>query len=148
MKKRLYSNHPPTLPLPVPVSSKSYPAQLRLSLCECMCTSVSSVQSLRHVWLFVTPWTTAHHASCPSPTPGVHPNPCLLSRWCIQPSHSLSSLSPPALNLSQHQGLLMSQLFASGSFKINPSNEHPGLISFRIDWLDLLAVHICVHMWT
>ena len=42
---------------------------------------------------------------CPSQTPGVHPNPCPLSRWCLQPSHPLSSPSPPALNLSQHQGL-------------------------------------------
>ena len=64
----------------------------------------------------------------------------------IQPSYPLSYLSPPALNLSQHQGLLMSQLFASVgqsmsfSFNICPSSEHPGLISFRMDWLDLLAV--------
>ena len=42
---------------------------------------------------------------CPSPTPGVHPNPYPLSRWCHPPSHPLSSPSPPALNLSQHQGL-------------------------------------------
>ena len=63
----------------------------------------------------------------------------------IQPSPLLSSPSPPVLNLSQHQ-VGMSQLFASGghsigsfSFSISPSNEHPGLISFRTDWLDLLA---------
>ena len=43
---------------------------------------------------------------CPSPTPGVHPNPCPLSRWCHPTtSHPLSSPSPPALSLSQHQGL-------------------------------------------
>ena len=42
---------------------------------------------------------------CPSPTPGVHPNPCPLSGHAIQPSGPLSSPSPPALNLSQHQGL-------------------------------------------
>ena len=42
---------------------------------------------------------------CPSPTPGVHPNLCPLSWWCPQPSHPLLSPSPPALNLSQHQGL-------------------------------------------
>ena len=42
--------------------------------------------------------------SCPSPTPGVHPNPCPLS-WSIQPSHPLSSPSPPASNPSQHQSL-------------------------------------------
>ena len=42
---------------------------------------------------------------CPSPTPRVHPNPCPLSCNAIQPPHPLSSPSPPALNLSQHQGL-------------------------------------------
>ena len=42
---------------------------------------------------------------CPSSTPGVHPNPCPSSWWCIQPSHPLLSPSPPTLNLSQHQGL-------------------------------------------
>ena len=85
---------------------------------------------------------------CPSPTPGVHPNPCPLSRWChptISPSVVPFSFCPqsfPALGSFQ-----MSQLFASGgqsigsfSFNIGPSNEHPGLISFRMDWLDLLAV--------
>ena len=49
----------------------------------------------------------------------------------IKPSHPLLSPSPSALNLSQHQDLF--------SFNISPSNEHPGLISFRMDWLDLLA---------
>ena len=66
----------------------------------------------------------------------------------IQPSHPLSSPPLPAFNLAQHQGLFsMSQFFASGgpkywsfSFSINLSNEHWRLISFRIDWLDLLAV--------
>ena len=66
----------------------------------------------------------------------------------IQPSHPLSSPSLPAFNLAQHQGLFsMSQFFASGgpkywssSFSISLSNEHWRLISFRIDWLDLLAV--------
>ena len=62
----------------------------------------------------------------------------------IQPSHPLSSLFPLAFNLAQHQGLLQwvssSLQVASISFSISPSNEHPGLISFRMDWLDLLAV--------
>ena len=63
-----------------------------------------------------------------------------------QPTHSLSYPSPPAFNLSQHQGLL-SQFFTSGgqsiwsfSFSISPSNEYSGLISFAIDLFDLLAV--------
>ena len=65
----------------------------------------------------------------------------------IQPSHFLSFPSPPAPNPSQHQGLFQwvnsSHEVAKVlefSFSISPSNEHPGLISFRMDWLDLLAV--------
>ena len=63
----------------------------------------SSVQSLSRVPLFATPWTTAR---CPSPAPGVHPNPCPLSRWCHPTISSLSSPSLPALSLSQHPGLI------------------------------------------
>ena len=65
----------------------------------------------------------------------------------IQPSHPLSSPSSPALNLFQHQGLFNESAlpirwpkYWSFSFNISPFNEHPGLISFRMDWLDLLAV--------
>ena len=65
----------------------------------------------------------------------------------IQPSHPLSSPSPPAFNLSQHQGLFKEVSFLirwpkywSFSFSITPSSEYSGLISFRIDRLDLLAV--------
>ena len=65
----------------------------------------------------------------------------------IQPSYPLSSPSPPAFNLSQHQGLFQwvssSHQMAkawSFSFSISPSNEYLGLISFRMDWFDLLAV--------
>ena len=65
----------------------------------------------------------------------------------IQSSHPLSSLSPPAFSLSQHQGLFQwvsSSIrwlkYWSFSFSINPTSEHPGLISFRMDWMDLLAV--------
>ena len=65
----------------------------------------------------------------------------------IQPTHPLSSPFPPALSLSQHQGLSNESAlrirwpkYWSFSFNISPSKEHPGLISFRMDWLDLLAV--------
>ena len=65
----------------------------------------------------------------------------------IQPSHPLLSPSPPAFNLSHHQGLFNESAlhirwpkYWSFSFNISPSNEYPGLISFRMDWLDLLAV--------
>ena len=64
----------------------------------------------------------------------------------IQSPHPLSSPSPPALNLSQHQGLfkwaalhISWPKYWSFSLNISLSNEHPGLISFRMDWLDLLA---------
>ena len=65
----------------------------------------------------------------------------------IQPSHPLLFPSPPAFNLSQHQGLFkwISSLhrvenYWSFSFSISPSNKYSGLISFRINWFDLLAV--------
>ena len=65
----------------------------------------------------------------------------------IQPSHPLSSPSPPAFNLAQHQGLFQwvsSSIrwpkYGSFSFSISSSSEYSGLISFRMDWLDLLAV--------
>ena len=85
---------------------------------------------------------------CPSPTLRVYSNSCPLSLWC-HPT-ILSSVVPfsSCLNLSQHQGLFkwVSSLYIrwpkywSFSFNISPSNEHPGWISFRMDWLDLLAV--------
>ena len=65
----------------------------------------------------------------------------------IQPSHPPSSPSPPTFNLSQHQGLFkwvssshQVAKYWSFSFSISPSKEYSGLISFRMDWLDLLVV--------
>ena len=65
----------------------------------------------------------------------------------IQPSHPLPPSSAPALNLSQHQIFIRELALCikwpkdwSFSFSINPSNEYSGLISFRIDWFDFLAV--------
>ena len=65
----------------------------------------------------------------------------------IQPSHPPSSSSPPTFNLSQHQGLFkwvssshQVAKYWSFSFSISPSNKYSGLISFRMDWLDLLVV--------
>ena len=64
----------------------------------------------------------------------------------IQPSHPLLSPSPPTCNLSEHQGLFNESVhirwpkYWSFSFSISPSNKYSGLIFFRMDWLDLLAV--------
>ena len=85
---------------------------------------------------------------CPSPTPRVYPNSCLLSRWC-HPAIS-SSVVPYSSRLQffQASGFFFNQSvlrirwpkYWSFSFNISPSSEYSGLISFRMDWLDLLAV--------
>ena len=84
---------------------------------------------------------------CPSQTPKVTQTHIHRVSDAIQPSHPLSSPSYSAFNLSQHQGLLKrvssSHQVAKVlefSFSISPSNEYSGLISFRMDWLDLLAI--------
>ena len=84
---------------------------------------------------------------CPSPTPGVYPNSCPSSRWCHPAiSSSVVPFSSCPQSLPASGSFPMSQLFMrwpkywSFSLNISPSNEHPGLISFRMDWLDLLAL--------
>ena len=82
---------------------------------------------------------------CPSLFPQICSNSCPLIGIVVQPSHPLSSHSPPSFNLSQHQDLsneltLCFRWPKYQSFSISPSNEHSGLISFKIDWFDLLAV--------
>ena len=83
---------------------------------------------------------------CPSPTPGVHSNPCLSSR-CCHPAISFSVVpfscpqSLPASNSFPMNQLCMRwPKYWSFSFSIIPCKEIPGLISFRMDWLDLLAI--------
>ena len=85
----------------------------------------------------------------PSPTPGVHPNPCM-SMELVMPSshlilcHPLLLLPPifPSIRVFSNESALHIRWpkYWSFSFNISPSNEHPELISFRMDWLDLLAV--------
>ena len=82
---------------------------------------------------------------CPSPIPGVYSNSCPLSQWCHPTiSSSVVLFSSCSQSLSASGSLQMSQCFASRgqsfSFTISPSNENSGLISFRMDWLDLPAV--------
>ena len=80
---------------------------------------------------------------CPSPTPRLHPNPCPLSRWCHPTmSSSVVPFSSHPHTFPASGTFQMSQLFAWGgqSIGVSASNEHSGLISFRMDWLDLLAV--------
>ena len=105
----------------------------------------SSVQSLSCVLLFVTPWTAACQASLS--ITNSQSLPTLMSIELVMPSnHLIPSPSPPTFNLSQHRVFSNESTLCIGwpkywsfSFNISPSNEHPGLISFRLDWLDLLA---------
>ena len=107
-----------------------------------------SVQSLSHVRLFKTPWTAACQASLSITNSWSLPK--LMSIESVMPSNHLILVIPFSScpqSLPASGSLPMSQHFASGgqsvwsfSFNISPSNEHPGLISFRMDWLNLLAV--------
>ena len=108
----------------------------------------SSVQSLSHVWLFATPWTTARQASLSIPNSQSLPKP--MSIESVKPSNHLilcrallllPSIFPSIRVFSNKSALhIRWPKFWSFSFNISPSNEHPRLISFRMDWLDLLAV--------
>ena len=84
---------------------------------------------------------------CPSPTPGTCSNSCPSSQWCHPTiSSSVVAFSSRLQSITASGSFPMSQFFASGSqywsfrFSINFSNEYSGLISFRMDWLALLAV--------
>ena len=106
-----------------------------------------SVQSLSRVRLFATPWITAHQASL-----SITNSKSLLKLMSIKsvmPSNHhifcrplLLPPIPPSIRVFSNESALCMRWpkYWSFSFSINPSNEHPGLISFRMDWLDLLAV--------
>ena len=109
--------------------------------------SVSSLFSCQVVSDSLQPHGLQHaRAFCPSLSPGGRQGQVHWISDAIQPSHPLSSPSPPALNLSQHQSLF--QWVSSHQvakvlelqLSISPSNDYSGLISFRIDSFDLLAV--------
>ena len=108
----------------------------------------SSVQSLNHVRLFVTPWIAAHQASLtitntwslikPMSVESVMPSSHLI---LCRPLLLLPPI-PPRIRVFSNESTLRMRWpkYWSFSFSISPSNEHPGLISFSIDWLDLPAV--------
>ena len=111
-------------------------------------SSVSSVQSISCVRLFATPWTAACQASL-----FITNSQSLLKLISIEsvmPSNHLILCPPlllppsifPSKRVFSSESVFHIRLpkYWSFSFSISPSNEHPGLISFRIDWLDLLAV--------
>ena len=113
-----------------------------------MKTWFSSVQVLSHVRLFETTWTAAHQASL-----------SITNSWSSHKLMSIDLMMPSSHLILCHSLLLLPSIFLSirvfsnesalhlkwpkywsFSFNISPSNEHPGLISSRMDWLDLLVV--------
>ena len=108
----------------------------------------SSVQSLSHVALFATPWTGAHQASlCITNSRSLLK---LMSIESVMPSNHLILCHPlllppsifPSIRVFSNESFLCIRWpkYWSFSFSISPSNEYAGLISFRMDWLNLLAV--------
>ena len=114
----------------------------------CLFGCFSSVQSLSRVWLFVTPWIVAHQASLS--IANCLNLPKLMSIKSVMPSNHLILCCPllllpsifPSIRVFSDESVLLIRWpkYWSFSFNISPSNEHPGLISLRMDWLDLLAV--------
>ena len=108
----------------------------------------SSVQSLSRVWLFATPWTAACQASLSITNSWSLPK--LISIKSVMPSSHLILCRPllllppipPSIRVFSNESTLRMRWpkYWSFSFNISPSNEHPGLISFKMDWLDLLGV--------
>ena len=108
----------------------------------------SSIRSLSRVQLFATPWTTAHQASLSITNSRSPPKPMFIES--VMPSSHLVLCHPllflpsifPSIRVFSNESACRIRWpkYWSFSFNISPPNEHPGLISFRMDWLDLLAV--------
>ena len=108
----------------------------------------SSVQSLSHVRLFATPWTVTCQDSLSVTTS--QSSPKLMSIELVMPSNHLILRGPllllpsifPSIRVFSNESVLLIRWpkYWSFSFNLSPSSEHPGLIYFRMDWLDLLAV--------
>ena len=108
----------------------------------------SSVQSFSHIGLFATPWIAARQASLSITNSRSLPKPMPIES--VMPSRHLILCRPllllppipPSIRVFSNESILHMrwQKYWGFSFSISPSNEHPGLISFRMDWLDVLAV--------
>jgi len=126
------------------------PLNLFLSLCPRReyLLRFSSVQSLSRVWLFVTPWTAARQASLS--ITNSRSSPRLMCIELVMPSTHLILCCPllllppipPSVRVFSSESTLRMRWpkYWSFSLSISPSSEHPRLVSFKMDWLDLLAV--------
>ena len=129
------------MPSPLVKSCQQVSSNPALTKCQAPCwglgpspwfsinASAAVVQALGHVWPFVTPWTAAHQAPCPSPSPRAHSNSCPLIRWC-HPTISSSAVpfSSRLQSFPTPGPLPMSQLFASSTsafhFDVNRGRGH------------------------
>ena len=117
---------------------------------KCSTSLIIQFSSFQSLSLSHSLWShESQHARppCPSPTPGVHSDSCPSSWWShpaissCRPLFLLPPIPPSIRGFSSESTVLMRwPKYWSFSFSISPSSEHPGLISFRMDWLDLLAV--------
>jgi len=97
------------------------------------------VQSLSHIGLFATHGQQHARLLCPSLSTGAYSNSCPLSQWCHPTiSSSVAPFSSCPQSFSASHWVFSNELALC--FSISSFNEYSGLISFRIDWLDLLAV--------
>ena len=147
---RIILNHPPAAWSVEKLSSmKPVPGDKKVRSCcfklFCMALEKCFSQSLSCVWLFATPWTTAHQASL-----------SITNSWSLLILRSIESVMPsshlilcnplllpsifPSIRVFSNESALCIRWpkYWSFSFNISPSNEHWGLISFRMDWLGLL----------
>ena len=126
------------------VINQPFLGRIFASRCVCIHSQFSSVQSLSHVRLFVT-WTAARQASLSITNSWSPPKP--MSIVSVMPSNHLILCCPllllpsifPSIRVFSDESALRIRWpkYWSFSFNISPSNEHLGLISFRMDWLDL-----------
>ena len=120
--------------------------KLKLTCLTKIYNTSSSVQSLSHVQLFVTPWT----AACQASLSVTNSQSLLMSIELVMSSNHLIFCHPllilpsifPNIRVFSNESVLRIRWlkYLRFIFNISPSNEHSGLISFRIDWIDLLAV--------
>ena len=124
----------------------SPPWPIHLGWSDISSVQFSSVQSLSHVWLFATPWTAARQASLSVTNSQSPPKP--MSIELMMPSNHLILCHPllllasifPSIRVFSSESALHIRWpkYWSFSFNISPSNEHPGLISFRMDWIRMV----------
>ena len=141
---------------PVPQNGNFFGSSIIANVTSCMrwCWSSVVVSQVSHSVMSDSLWPRGLQHSrlpCPSPTPGAYSNSCPSSRWChptisssVIPFTSRLQSFPTSGSFPMSQGLFLLRIrwpkYWSFIFSISPSNEYSGLISFRIDQLDLHAV--------